>query len=109
MGFAKGGADVELVEDGAATLLQYRVKADVGGRLAQLGGRLIDSTAKTLSRKFFERFCELVEGEQDTGEGARETVVTPDEDATEGRTWIWIGAGVAALIAILAIIISTSG
>ena len=53
-GFAKGGADVSLVEDGpAATVLSYTVKADVGGRIAQLGGRLIDSTARKLAGQFF--------------------------------------------------------
>ena len=112
-GFAKGGADITLIEIGDATLLQYEVKAEVGGRLAQLGGRLIESTATVLLRKFFERFCELVEGEKaadlDTGDAAQDTVVTSHEDKTEGRTWIWIGAGVAALIAVLAIIFSTSG
>jgi carbon monoxide dehydrogenase subunit G len=53
-GFAKGGADVSLAEDGpAATVLSYAVKADVGGKIAQLGGRLIDSTAKKLATQFF--------------------------------------------------------
>ena len=53
-GFAKGGADVSLVEDGpAATVLSYTVKADVGGRIAQLGGRLIDATARKLAGQFF--------------------------------------------------------
>lgn len=54
VGFAKGGADVMLAEqpDGT-TLLTYSVKADVGGKIAQLGARLIDSTAKSLAEKFF--------------------------------------------------------
>lgn len=53
-GFAKGGADVSLVEDGpAATALSCTVKADVGGKIAQLGGRLIDSTAHKLAGQFF--------------------------------------------------------
>ncbi|HAJ18608.1 MAG TPA: carbon monoxide dehydrogenase, partial [Rhodospirillaceae bacterium] len=45
-GFAKGGADVNLVEDGAETILTYKVNAQVGGKLAQIGARLVDSTAK---------------------------------------------------------------
>ncbi len=55
-GFAKGGADVALdeVEDG--TLLRYEVHAAVGGKLARLGSRLIDSTAKKLANQFFENF-----------------------------------------------------
>lgn len=59
-GFAKGGADVRLSEDGAGTLLSYDVKAQVGGKLAQLGSRLIDSTAKKLAGQFFTRFNEVV-------------------------------------------------
>jgi carbon monoxide dehydrogenase subunit G len=58
MGFAKGGADVALEELGPSeTLLKYQVKAQVGGKMAQLGGRLIDSTAKQMSDQFFDRFA----------------------------------------------------
>jgi len=59
-GFAKGGADVKLVADGNATILEYTAKADVGGRLAQLGGRLIDGTANKLAGDFFEKFATIV-------------------------------------------------
>jgi len=59
-GFAKGGAKVRLEADGKATILNYTVKADVGGKLAQLGGRLIESTAKKLAGDFFERFGSIV-------------------------------------------------
>jgi carbon monoxide dehydrogenase subunit G len=58
MGFAKGGADVSLEEDGPeATVLRYNVKAQVGGKMAQLGARLIDSTAKSMADQFFDRFA----------------------------------------------------
>ena len=61
MGFAKGGADVALEEIGAEeTLLKYAVKAQVGGKMAQLGARLIDSTAKQMSDQFFDRFAAAV-------------------------------------------------
>lgn len=57
VGFAKGGADVRLTEEGPnATVLSYTVKADVGGKIAQLGSRLIDSTAKKLAEQFFSSF-----------------------------------------------------
>lgn len=59
-GFAKGSADVHLAEDGAETVLSYEVKAHVGGKLAQLGARLIDSTAKKYANDFFSRFVEIV-------------------------------------------------
>jgi uncharacterized protein len=56
-GFAKGGADVRLTEEGAAmTVLSYTARADVGGKLAQLGSRLIDATAKKMADDFFENF-----------------------------------------------------
>ena len=61
-GFAKGGADVSLREDGAETILVYDVKAQVGGKLAQLGSRLIDSTSKKLAGQFFTKFGEVVGG-----------------------------------------------
>lgn len=60
-GFAKGGADVSLAADGPdATILSYTVKAEVGGKIAQLGSRLIDSTSKKLAGEFFSKFGELV-------------------------------------------------
>ena len=60
-GFAKGGADVTLTEDGPdATLLKYEAKADVGGKIAQLGSRLITSTSKKLAGEFFSTFGEKV-------------------------------------------------
>jgi hypothetical protein len=62
-GFARGGASVQLKEDGDATILTYDVSATVGGKLAQLGGRLIDSAAKKLAAEFFENFQKIVSGE----------------------------------------------
>ena len=56
-GFAKGGADVHLAEDGAGTVLTYVANAQVGGKLAQLGSRLIDSTARKLADQFFACFA----------------------------------------------------
>ncbi|MBO6857645.1 MAG: carbon monoxide dehydrogenase subunit G [Roseibium sp.] len=60
-GFARGAAKVHLEEDGPdATILHYEVDAKVGGKLAQLGARLIDSTAKRLAGEFFTAFGEQV-------------------------------------------------
>lgn len=64
-GFAKGGAEVDLIEDGSGTILRYQAKADIGGKIAQLGSRLIKSTAKKLSGQFFSNFCEQVEARVD--------------------------------------------
>jgi uncharacterized protein len=60
-GFAKGGAAVRLESEGPdVTILHYTVDAQIGGKLAQLGGRLIDSTARKLAGEFFKSFGELV-------------------------------------------------
>ena len=60
-GFAKGGAVVRLEEDGPeATVLNYEVEAQIGGKIAQLGARLIDSTAKKLAGEFFDSFAGVV-------------------------------------------------
>ena len=60
-GFAKGSAKVKLVEVEDGTELSYEVEARVGGKLAQIGSRLIDGTAKKLANEFFERFQNVVE------------------------------------------------
>ncbi len=59
-GFAKGGAKVRLEDDGGGTLLRYEVHAQVGGKIAQLGARLIDATAKQMADAFFDRFSAQV-------------------------------------------------
>ncbi|WP_375551779.1 carbon monoxide dehydrogenase subunit G [Rhodophyticola porphyridii] len=59
-GFAKGGAQVELAEHPDGTLLRYDAHADIGGKLAQLGSRLIHGTAKKLAAKFFKNFADRV-------------------------------------------------
>ena len=61
-GFAKGGAEVTLEERGAETLLSYEARADVGGKLKQLGNRLVASTSKKLAAEFFAKFAEKVGG-----------------------------------------------
>ncbi|MEM8797697.1 MAG: carbon monoxide dehydrogenase subunit G, partial [Pseudomonadota bacterium] len=84
-GFAKGGADVELIEQDGGTLLKYTAKADIGGKLAQLGSRLVVSTSKKLSKQFFEKFDDVLTGEDE------------DEEATEeGKKGFWsklVGSG----------------
>jgi hypothetical protein len=59
-GFAKGGANVNLADQGDATLLKYTVNAQVGGKIAQLGARLIDATSKQMADMFFDRFSAAV-------------------------------------------------
>ena len=61
-GFAKGGATVKLADDGDGTKLSYVVEANVGGKLAQIGSRLIDATARQMAENFFAKFAEVVGG-----------------------------------------------
>jgi len=63
-GFAKGGAKVRLSDDAAGTLLLYEVHAQVGGKIAQLGARLIDASAKQMADAFFDRFSARVAPDQ---------------------------------------------
>lgn len=84
-GFAKGGADVKLTEaEGGGTELAYDVDAQVGGKIAQLGSRLIDGFAKKMADKFFETFQKVVEGEPDAPEPPAE------DDAPEGEKKSWL-------------------
>ena len=59
-GFAKGRAKVDLAEDAADTVLSYTAKAEVGGKLATLGGRLIQATSKKLADEFFTNFAKAL-------------------------------------------------
>ena len=83
-GFAKGGANVRLAEEaGGGTRLSYDVDAQVGGKIAQLGGRLIDSTAKRFADEFFAKFAQLVGG----APAAVSAAVTP---AATGKRPGWL-------------------
>jgi carbon monoxide dehydrogenase subunit G len=99
-GFARGTARVGLADAGADTVLNYRVDASIGGKLAQVGSRLIDGAARKMADDFFARFRSEV--------GAPEPL--PDDDAraaapagreSGGRWIIWLAAFAALLLAIL--------
>lgn len=64
-GFAKGQANVRLLPEGEATRLQYTAKATIGGKLAQVGSRLVDGVAKKLAENFFSKFNQHVSGTTD--------------------------------------------
>jgi carbon monoxide dehydrogenase subunit G len=78
-GFAKGGAVVRLADDGDGTLLTYEVKAQVGGKIAQLGARLIDATAKQMADAFFTKFAAEVTALVPAAPGAPAVVAAPAE------------------------------
>jgi carbon monoxide dehydrogenase subunit G len=124
-GFAKGGAKVALADEGPATLLSYQVNAQVGGKLAQLGGRLIDATAKQMADAFFDRFSKQVEAmapapvESRAEIAAARTMAEPTAVATHGvassvSMWAlvpkepfglpmaaWIGGGIFVVMVLL--------
>jgi carbon monoxide dehydrogenase subunit G len=75
-GFAKGSAKVSLEADGDATILNYTVAADIGGKLAQLGARLINSTAMKFAEEFFGNFSRAVAGDAPAGDAPAGQVAT---------------------------------
>lgn len=118
-GFAKGGANVSLVADGDATILKYEVDATVGGKLAQIGSRLIDGTARKLSGEFFETFSQLAASRQETApapaaapavEPAPPPAATPEpspETAPVAKapggglpTWVWLGGVIVVVVVV---------
>ena len=71
VGFANGSANVKLIEENGITILNYEIEVNVGGKIAQLGSRLINGVAKKMSDYFFGRFADLVAPiteEKETGE-----------------------------------------
>lgn len=115
-GSAKGGAKVRLSDaPGGGTLVTYDVDAEVGGRMAQLGGPIIDATARNLAGKFFAKFGEVVGGEvaqagAPPGSAPPPTAIAtsavpgahasaPERAAIPSSLWGWVVALVVALFA----------
>ena len=113
-GFAKGGAIVKLVDGDGATILHYEAKAEVGGKLASVGSRLVEGVAKKTADDFFSKFVEIVsDGDVDP---ASEVVEVEQDgklaDSSHVQTiskggglspMVW-GVGIVAIVAILLII-----
>jgi len=106
-GFAKGHAEVELAPEGAGTLLSYTAHASVGGKLAQIGQRLIDSAAKQLADDFFARFSAALAPKTELAPDPQTEIPTAvADDVTEGRgtapeIWILSIIGVVAILLVL--------
>ena len=102
-GFAKGGAVVTLREDGADTVLNYNVDAQVGGKIAQVGARLIDGTARKLADEFFSKFAAMV-GAPPAGEATAAAAAPPAAPAASAaaqrgyKHWVVIGIGAVVLV-----------
>ncbi len=109
-GFAKGSASVSLQEIDEGTLLRYSVDANVGGKLAQLGSRLIESAARKMADDFFTAFtASVVPSDQTDSTNRNDTVVSRADvagrDSKETEQWvIWaIAFGVLVMAAVLTI------
>jgi carbon monoxide dehydrogenase subunit G len=85
-GFAKGGAVVTLTPSEAGTVLGYEVEAKVGGKLAQLGSRLIDGFAKKMADQFFANLQTQLEGPPETGEAEAEAA--PADAPAKKKGWL---------------------
>jgi hypothetical protein len=116
-GFAKGGAKVSLEDaDGGGTMLRYEVEAMVGGKLAQIGSRLIDATAKKMSREFFGAFAQIVAVEETPPPQAEPTAPSaPERKDFYGRRWkgyspmTWISGGVLVTMILYAVYRTLTG
>ncbi len=106
-GFVKGGATVMLEPDGDATLLKYEVEATVGGKLAQIGSRLVDAAARKMADDFFSRFNDIV-SISDAPESEPETEIEPETAPETGRglpTVVW-AAGLIVVVGLLLFVFS---
>ena len=105
VGFANGSANVKLIEENGITTLSYDVQIDVGGKIAQLGSRLIDGVAKKMSDYFFGRFADVISPitneEKNTG-----TIIVEKRVKELKSNFLnkYIYAGIAILILLLVVI-----
>jgi carbon monoxide dehydrogenase subunit G len=95
-GFGKGGAQVALAPEGAGTKLSYKANAQVGGKLAQVGSRLIDGVAKKMADEFFQRFNVQLAGPAPAAEGA----VVVEKGPWLTGVWAFVVAFIVAFIII---------
>ena len=105
-GFAKGGAAVKLTEDGGETVLQYEANATVGGKLAQIGSRLIDATARKMADDFFGKFAEAVSEATKEIEAEAPATETTQTAPSSGLTpAVWVGGLVVIAVVVLIIVL----
>lgn len=102
-GFGKGSARVKLAPDGQGTLLTYTAAATVGGKLAQIGSRLIDGVARKMADDFFMKFNATVAPAAAQAEASKSAPATIPEATAKSGTAVRIGAivAIAVLMAIL--------
>ena len=101
VGFGKGQATVELLDVGSATELRYSAQAQVGGKLAQIGSRLIDSVARKMSDDFFEAFRKLVVPTPGPSITAEADTATPASAKRSSGVPVWVYAAAAVTAVVL--------
>ena len=113
-GFGKGNSAVKLVPNDAGCELQYTVHASVGGKIAQLGQRLIDGVAKSMAEDFFKRFDDAMQLAHPAAYAAKQETVdaqvapggasaTPQVAQGAGiPVWVWVGIAAVVVVAYLA-------
>jgi carbon monoxide dehydrogenase subunit G len=99
-GFGKGGAHVSLKPEGAATRLSYTAKASVGGKLAQVGSRLIDGVAKKMADDFFTAFNRKVAGQAPQQPAARNPAEAGGVSPAGLAPLWWVAGAIAAMLAV---------
>ena len=100
VGFASGKANVKLEDTEEGTKLSYEVEANVGGKIAQIGSRLIDMTAKKMADIFFKKFSDLISSQNITIENEKNTSLVTKNNKISNNKMLFYGS----IIALLAII-----
>ena len=110
-GFARGGADVRLKPDesGAGTILTYTANAAVGGKLAQIGSRLIEGAAKQTADQFFSKFAEIVSAAAAPAVATAETAAPVSAGAAPAKRGLSPVVWVSGLIAIIVVLLLIFG
>tara|TARA_B100001939_G_scaffold54248_1_gene43437 strand:- start:127 stop:708 length:582 start_codon:yes stop_codon:yes gene_type:complete len=104
VGFASGEASVKLEDENGGTKLIYEVEANVGGKIAQVGARLIDMTAKKMADIFFGKFSELITTSKDSDsreEKSSDEISAHDSNEKKSKNqkiYIYVGIGLAVAI-----------
>ena len=104
MGNARGAAKVKLETVAEGTKLTYEVDAEITGKIAQLGARLIQSTAGVLAGQFFRKFAQAVAPAEGAGDGAAPSAAPAGPLISGAMRWIVIAAGVAAVAIAIALL-----
>ena len=108
-GFGKGSADVSLEEDGEnSTILKFSATAQVGGKLAQIGTRLIDGAAKKIAGQFFENFANILQSKNDTEIESVSNISKEAESISARKNakispFLWISGLITVIIALILI------